>query len=596
MLKSITFRVAAVFTLVMLFMAILASGTFLYLYSSYAVSDKQNTLTFCAQDIARLISEQEASVTEYQPSTDLSAYTSFVESVVRANVWVMYDTGIFKRDNVSGTSPLHVKELSDGQSVEIFKALNGQTITTDAFSDYFGQETLSVIYPIDKFAYSDSEGNEIIGVVIIHCTNAEMSSAYETTEKFLIMSIVISVVLAAMVSVFISLKLTKPIRQMRDVAVKLTEGDYSVRSDTLSGFGEVGDLAKAFNHLAETLEDKITELTVEKGKVDIMLQNISDGIALFDGQLKPLKRNAVLMTMCVYHFYEDPQIHDIMQKTLETGQPCSVTVEGDEILKYTASPVRDGDETTGVIVTIKDISYTERLERTRREFVSNVSHEFRTPLTIIKGSVELLVDGAVTEPEEVLKTYLRIENETKALERLVYDLLDVSRFKSGRMQLKMERLNICSLAESVVSGVGVIADKKGIELVYNGEKNLEILGDPARMRQVMIIFLDNAMKFTAAGGKIVLSVLKKDDMVQISIADSGSGIAKEDIPFIFERFYKVDKARGGSSSGSGLGLSIASSIIEYHGGTIDVESDLGKGTTFTIIVPCYNAAASDDSD
>ena len=231
------------------------------------------------------------------------------------------------------------------------------------------------------------------------------------------------------------------------------------------------------------------------------------------------------------------------------------------------------------------VGEVERLEQMRKDLISNVSHEFRTPLTLIRGSVETLIDGAVNEPAEVDKQYKRILHETKGLERLVNDLLDLGRLQSGRFDFRFEDIDIVSLVKEVTRSLQSIASNKNIKIETETEGIIApVRGDYYRLRQLMVIFLDNSIKFSDSGSNIHIE-LKAAEAVRISIKDEGIGISKEDMPYIWERFYKVNKFRGKSDSGSGLGLAIAKYIIDAHHGKVSIESELGKGTTVEVELP-----------
>ena len=230
----------------------------------------------------------------------------------------------------------------------------------------------------------------------------------------------------------------------------------------------------------------------------------------------------------------------------------------------------------------------------RNEFVANVSHEFRTPLTIIRASTEALLDGVVTDEESRMDCYEKIETETTALERLVKDLLDTSKLRAGKMPMHLEEMEAEPLIEKIVENMRMIAEEKNIHINYTPTVLPPLMADYDRLRQLLIIFLDNAIKFTPESGTITVSAYAKDNMAYLCVTDTGVGMSEEDIPYIFERFYKVDKARGGSKTGTGLGLAIAWQIAELHGGTIFVESKLGKGTTFKTLIPLAHPEILED--
>jgi two-component system sensor histidine kinase ResE len=232
---------------------------------------------------------------------------------------------------------------------------------------------------------------------------------------------------------------------------------------------------------------------------------------------------------------------------------------------------------------VRDISKENQLENMRRDFVANVSHELRTPLTLIQGYAEALEEGLAVDEEARQEMVGIIREETNRLKRLVSDLLDLSKMQSGNLQLTLNSINLPSLLERATHPFRPLAREQKIQLKLQlGQQLPEIIGDEDRLAQVLINLLDNALRYTPEGGAIELGVAAKGKGVEIWVQDSGSGISPQEVPYIFERFFKVDKSRRRDSAGTGLGLAIAKSIIQAHGGTFRVESELGKGTGFFI--------------
>lgn len=218
-------------------------------------------------------------------------------------------------------------------------------------------------------------------------------------------------------------------------------------------------------------------------------------------------------------------------------------------------------------------------------FLSDVAHELKTPLTVIRGTAEALKDGAVSE-EDREESYSRILREADAMSRLVADLLDVSRLRNGKIRMELGDTNLEYLAHSVCDSLRTVGDKDGVSVVCEVEENLPVVWmDRDRIRQLMVIFLDNAVKHTPKDGRVTLSIGREGDEVILRVSDTGSGIAEEDIPYVFERYYKADPQRGGLAAGSGIGLSIAHQIVLLHGGTVEVTSKRGSGTCFTVRLP-----------
>ena len=240
---------------------------------------------------------------------------------------------------------------------------------------------------------------------------------------------------------------------------------------------------------------------------------------------------------------------------------------------------------TAAVLFLRFRNKTVRTDEVRDRFLSDVAHELKTPLTVIRGSAEVMVDGAV-EPERFPEYCGRILNETDAMSRLVTDLLDVSRMKAGKTRLQLRDVDLAVLAASTVESLAPLAEKAGVQLSYRETDKLPVLLlDYDRVRQLAVIFIDNAIKHTPAGGSVEVTTGRNGANCFLAVKDTGDGIAPEDLPYLFDRFYKADPSRGGLASGSGIGLSVAQQIVRLHGGSVSVESQPGAGACFTAYLP-----------
>jgi two-component system sensor histidine kinase ResE len=279
-----------------------------------------------------------------------------------------------------------------------------------------------------------------------------------------------------------------------------------------------------------------------------------------------------------------PELTGAFEKSLKNKTVTNATFS---LLRSTymliVSPIKDtNDSFLGVVGIMADISEMEKVEQLRRDFIANVSHEFRAPITVISGYIDCLLDEVTELPPE--HYYKIIKSETGRLERLIKDLMDLSLLQSGKAELEPEEVDLSLLIQGILSKFYHRAEINEIQLLTNTDKqNIMVYCDPDRIEQLLIILLDNALKFTPPKGKVEINLEEKDDKVEVIVRDTGKGIPKEDIPFIWERFYKADKSRNRQfENGTGLGLSIAKQIAELHQAEIEVESILDQGTTFTI--------------
>jgi two-component system sensor histidine kinase ResE len=276
-----------------------------------------------------------------------------------------------------------------------------------------------------------------------------------------------------------------------------------------------------------------------------------------------------------------------IKKVIETKESVFLQKDFEEKkLRFMLSPILNSSRNvTGVVALVSDISESERLEQLRRDFVANVSHEFRTPLTVIRGSLEAVMDGTVNGQEDVEQYHKKMLKEVKGLERLVGDLLDLSRLQSGNISVKKEKIYVPELLSDTIKSVQTLASKKDIRIDYSFPSGVPpVIGDYDRLRQLFIIFLDNAVKYSPE--KTVISVgIILTQTLDIIIRDRGFGIDKKDLEFIWGRFYKSDKSR--NSKGTGLGLAIAKELAALHNASLSMESELGKGTEVKIGIPFY---------
>jgi two-component system phosphate regulon sensor histidine kinase PhoR len=387
-----------------------------------------------------------------------------------------------------------------------------------------------------------------------------------------------------------------PLRQLTQAAHWMAEGDFT-RVALSSQSDEIGQLNQAFNQMASQINMQFSELTAERVKLAAVLSNMNDGIMIVDQDgIIRLINPACLR---IFDFSDDiptgiplvevarsHQIHELWMKCQKTGQQTSQTFEltaNRQFINAIASPL-SSTPSGNVLLVFQDLTRLHHLELVRRDFVSNVSHELRTPLASLKALTETLREGALDDSETAKRFLLRMEIEIDALSQIVQELLELSRIESGKASLDKQSIDPAELIQSAFERMQHQAERAGITLTLKKSHGLSnVSADRARIIQVMVNLLHNAIKFTSPGGEITISAAQKKRIVVFSIKDTGIGIGPESLPRIFERFYKVDRARSGE--GTGLGLSISRHIIETHKGSIWAESEVGKGSTFHFSLP-----------
>mgnify|MGYP000292441657 CR=1 FL=1 len=575
---------AVIFISVTVLVVAITGTVFVFLFNDHSYKDKKQVLMDTAEAYADLLTSEATIYSKGLTFEKLPAYTSVTKNTGEAAVWICKSDGYFLTDT-PGIRPLSLLDLTKPQNELFARCMKGEKIITTAFSEDFGQETLSAMVPVYDAATANQYVKRIAAVAVLHSSTKSIRDTLNDVSVTLVVTFALAVALASVVAGLLSRKVTRPVREMSVAASRLAKGDFSVDIST-DASGELSELSVALNRLAANLDTSFTKLKTENDKLSNIINNISDGLASFDSNMRLIQYNSSLLAMCDEGQFQDPALRDMIIQVMQDGKQQSMVMEGKDILKFTATRVMNGDEVNGAVVIVQDISQSERLEKLRNEFVANVSHEFRTPLTIIKGSVEILTDGVLDTEEEKMPYYKRIETETVALEKLVRDLLDTSKYKAGKIILELKRFDINPMLADIVEKMRDVAKKKKqIRLDFAGSSLPDIMGDRDRLRQVFIILIDNAIKFTPENGVITVSVKSDAKYAYFTVRDTGIGISEEDLPFVFERFYKADKSRGGSETGSGLGLSIAWHIADLHKGTIKVESEQGVGTAFTVVIP-----------
>lgn len=385
----------------------------------------------------------------------------------------------------------------------------------------------------------------------------------------------------------------RPITALRNAAVQIAGGALEARASEKAP-GELGELGRAINNLSYQLSRNMYQLILERNRLKQMLDNLSEGIVAVDAEGKLTHRNpavdalmgsSVHISDTLLHRMDDGRVWQDFKRAIETGECVerNVALRG-KVIRIVISPIIDEiDEAAGAVGLFSDITQQERLERTRRDYVANVSHEMRTPLTAVRALIEPLKEGMVTDEASRMRYYDIILREVMRLSRLIADLMELSRLQSGALAIEKKRMRLDDLLTDVCDRYAMIAEEHGLAFKIRGDftKLPEVYTNADRVEQMMVILLDNAIKYTEAG-TISVDAHFDDDKVTIRVSDTGIGIAPEDLPYVFDRFYKADKAHSGK--GSGLGLSIARELWNWMGEELTVESEQGKGSTFVFTI------------
>lgn len=481
---------------------------------------------------------------------------------------------------------------------EVSRVLQGIHPEPEDVVDELGVRKRAIVNPIVV------EGR-IIGAIYMVASMEDQYEMMDGINRIFIAGTLIALALTALLGIMLSGTITAPIKEITRTATEMAEGNFN-RSVKVRGSDEIGQLAQAFNYMTNRLKEALNANEEEKEKLASILSNMSDGVIATDeqGRVIVLNRRAKDMLRLEEREAMGKEIADLLgipKQQIDAhvlGPRHTAVIEFADrreepiLVRATFTPIhRRGQGIAGTIIVLHDVTEQEQLERSRREFVANVSHELRTPLTTINSYLEALDDGALEDPE-LARNFLGVtRNETERMIRLVNDLLQLSRLDSGQTALHREPTDLAAMLEDVVDRFSFQLRKRKIGISIHADRNLPpVSADPDQLDQVLDNLVSNAIKYTPEGGSIEITASRSGrDQVEVAVKDTGIGIPEKDLSRIFERFYRVDKARSRSMGGTGLGLSIAREIVRAHGGDIRIDSVVHQGTTVTFSLPLSDA-------
>ena len=505
-------------------------------------------------------------------------------------------TVIDAQGKVLGDSDFPAEEMENHAGrPEVAAALEGRVASARRESRTLGRGFIYAAAPIEV-------DGVIIGVARVAVEEKDVTPVvYRVWWIFLAAFGFLFLVIAA-VSMWTERTVTAALASMVETAGDLASGDLE-RRVTDPGIEEFGLLARDFNAMAEEVRRRVGEATAERGKLKAVLENISAGIMVTDaeGRIIIINRAAeAILGVGAERALGRRVIEAVPSRELDAVVSRAAAGEGvDEwvelvypshkFLHVKADPVRGQDgRAVATVSAVEDVTELERLNRMRQDFVANVSHELRTPVATIRALTESLLDGAVDDRERADRFLRDLGRETARLSQLIEDLLTLSRLEAREALLQVERLDLLDLVRDRMDAKVKLAEKFGVTLeVGPGGQGVAVEADRGLLGTAIDNILDNAIKYNRAGGKVFVSVEVDDrsGSVEIKVSDTGIGIPEEELPRIFERFYRLDRARSRETGGTGLGLSIVKHIADLHGGTVEVKSVVGEGSTFAIRLP-----------
>lgn len=579
--------------------------------------EQQNLATFRTQIalpayVNDSLTQQLISTDQTKANSDIHTILTSINNASISEIEVIDSSGIIR-----GTSDINSQDEVGQKTTDanVKAALAGGKYTKNPIEERSGVRYQVVVKPL--VSSSGGESN-IIGVVEVR---ASLETTYDNLNHISLIyfsASLLAVVLGVVMAVIISRSLTKPIAEINDRTTRIAQGDYSggilVRSND-----EIGQLAENVNALAVRIEETTNSTEFERRRLDSVLEHMTDGVIATDrrGSINIINTAALQMTgmedsnvALGQSILEVLQIADRynLRELLDNQDELLLDFSNEErqliIRAYFSLIQRASGFISGLVIVLHDVTEQQRIEEERRQFVSNVSHELRTPLTSVKSYVDALQEGAIEDPE-VAKSFLAVaQDETTRMIHMINDLLELSRMDSGTMKLETEYVNVGELFNYILNRFDmIIANDDKPEKYYTIKREITnsqiwVELDTSKFTQVVDNIMNNAIKYSPDGGVITARMIDRKTEVVLSITDQGLGIPKKDLGHIFDRFFRVDKARSRAQGGTGLGLAISKEIIERFGGKIWVDSSEGKGSTFSISLPyeAYDPAEDEWDD
>ncbi len=573
------------FTILLFFSFVLITLTILLLqfFESYHVNEAEQDLMQTANVVTKIVGD-------YHDS-DLSADT--IEKVMDPSnrIVVFFDE---KDYWISGTSDKTLESVeldwfySDTDLNEVL--LNHNTLKKIATLPHTNTEVVIVGQPL--------QNNQ--GAVFVYQSLDKVEETTSQTTRLIILAAGIAIVLTTFFAFFLSTRITSPLIKMRKAAMELAKGEFHTKVPILT-HDEIGELAIAFNRMGRQLKYNIHALNQEKEQAQSILTSMADGVISLnrDGEIVLTNPPADRFIDLLMYDREGKdqknqniapnELRDALHQVIsqEKEVMTDISAQG-RIFVMIMSPLYNQSYVRGAVAVIRDMTEERQLDKLRKDFIANVSHELRTPISMLQGYSEAIKDDIAETKEEKNELAQIIYEEANRMGRLVNELLDLARMEAGHLTLDIEEVEVDPYLNKIYKKFHGLAMEKSIQFdLINEIQEKYVCIDPDRMEQVLTNLIDNAIRHTDEDGIVKLVAKSTQEHFIFTVLDNGSGIVGEDLPFIFERFYKADKSRAktNGNTGTGLGLAIAKNIVEAAGGTINVHSKINEGTTFIVSLP-----------
>lgn len=592
MFKSIRIKIITIYFL-LIFMAMVIVGLFMIRqFENYHLGVERNNIVSVSNSVATTLQSIDWQNQPQETQENLNLYER-----VGMEIYVIERGSRFSIAASTNLTYLNENATHILEADLILGALNGHDMEKDMLAGTQGISSKNMAFPLYD------EDNRINGVIYVRKDLGDIYQTLDQSKFIMLRSTLVALGITILLGYLIASSITGPIRDVTAKASKMARGDFDQVVEVKSS-DEIGQLASMFNYLTARLKTLLQEISSEKQKLDTILTDMADGVIAtsIEGTLIHINSRALAMLSLTREEADNRTFDQLFQPF---GQPLSLKslqeahrdFSGVEVLdmpdgtKLRASYAPYRSETgkaEGMVLLLQDITEHEKLEKMRKEFVANVSHELKTPLTTIKSYTETMLEGSVDDPAMKERFLKVINDEADRMTRLVRDLLQLSNLDYQQMKWEPQPVDLRALVEKVLRNLDQPLQQKGHQVGYQPpEQSLYTFGDQDAIEQVILNLFSNAIKYTPDGGDLNLYLELEQTAISLTIQDNGIGIPSQDLPRVFERFYRVDKARSREMGGTGLGLSIARQIVEAHGGSIHLYSREGKGTRVVMRLPLY---------
>lgn len=596
--QSVHFKIAVVFVLLLLISVEIIGAIFIRELEKNNISAFKESMNANVEQLASNLSTVLSSQDEEGDATLKRAVNEFSRKDV-FEVRVVDDKGI-----VRATSDAN-RQSDIGKKNDTIE-LNDFTEKRKEVKD---ATTNKRVY-INVQQIKSPTGDAVVGALYVRSDIESRYKDVNDTALIFFSASMIAISISLAVALLVARTITKPIGEMQQQALKIAQGDYSGEIE-VHGQDELGQLAQTFNELSDRVEEAQDTLEAERHRLDSVLSHMTDGVIATDRRGKVIIINEMALLLLhttneeainksileILNIHENYTLRQLLEEQNEQLIDVSLSEEEQTILKADFAMIRrESGFISGLVCVLHDVTEQEKNERERREFVSNVSHELRTPLTSMKSYLESLTDGAWQDPE-IAPRFLNVTlEETDRMIRMINDLLHLSRIDAQKSPIQLELVNLNEMVNFVLERFEMMIKSQNQNYTIKKEFTRRTIWtevDPDKLIQVLDNIMNNALKYSPDGGEITCTLLETHNNVIITISDQGMGIPQQDVKRVFNRFFRVDKARSRAMGGSGLGLAISREVIQDHGGSIWAESEEGKGSTFYISLP-YEPIEEDD--